>query len=158
MALCVGDIAPDFTLTADDDTVVSLSALRGSWVVLYFYPRDNTPGCTTEACDFRDRHEDLRGSADAQVFGVSADSLQSHARFSAKLALPFRLLSDPGHTMMEAWQVWGEKKNYGKTYMGIIRSTFIIDPAGTIAAAWVNLRVKNHVDAVLTRLGELQSA
>ena len=158
MALCVGDIAPDFTLTADDDTTVSLSALRGSWVVVYFYPRDNTPGCTTEACDFRDRYDDLRGSADAQVFGVSADSLKSHARFSAKLGLPFRLLSDPDHTMMEAWQVWGEKKNYGKTYMGIIRSTFIIDPAGTIAAAWTNLRVKNHVDAVLTRLGELQSA
>ena len=158
MALNVGDITPDFTLPADDDTSVHLAALQGQWVVLYFYPRDNTPGCTTEACDFRDRYADLGTNGEAQVFGVSADSLKSHVRFRAKLALPFRLLSDADHSMMEAWQVWAEKKNYGKTYMGIFRSTVIVDPTGVIAAAWTKVRVKNHVDTVVARLAELQAA
>lgn len=158
MALNVGDNAPNFTLPADDDTTVELAALRGKWVIVYFYPRDNTPGCTTEACGFRDHHDDIVGSHDATVLGVSADSLKSHARFRAKHDLPFLLLSDPEHGMMEAWGVWAEKKNYGRTYMGIVRSTFIIDPKGVVAAAWTKVRVKNHVDTVIARLAELQAA
>ena len=158
MALNVGDIAPDFTLPADDGAEVHLADLRGQWVIVYFYPRDNTPGCTTEACAFRDQYAAFRDAKDAVILGVSADSIKSHVRFRAKHELPFRLLSDGDHEMMTAWQVWGEKKNYGRTYMGIIRSTFIINPAGEIAASWHNLRVKGHVDKVLARLIELQAA
>ncbi len=158
MSLSVGDLAPAFSLPADDDSTVSLADHRGKWVVVYFYPRDNTPGCTTEACGFRDRHDELRGADQAEVFGVSGDSIKSHVRFRDKYELPFRLLSDADHSMMTAWGVWGEKKNYGRTYMGVIRSTFIVDPAGVIAAAWTKVRVKGHVDAVMTRLAELQAS
>jgi len=122
----VGDIAPDFTLVADDGTTVTLSALRGKKVVLYFYPKDDTPGCTVEACSFRDNWGALtkRGVV---VLGVSPQDAKSHARFKTKHHLPFTLLADPDHAVAEAYGVWGLKKMMGKQYMGILRTTFIID-------------------------------
>lgn len=155
-ALNVGDAAPPFELSADDDSTLSLAALAGDWAVVYFYPRDNTPGCTTESCAFRDNYAAFR-SLDAQILGVSADSLASHVRFKTKYDLPFKLLSDPDKTMLQAWGVWAEKKNYGRTYMGIVRSTYIVDPAGKIAAAWPKVRVKGHVEAVLAELTALRA-
>ena len=157
MSLQVGDIAPDFTLPAGDGTEVRLQDLKGQWVIVYFYPKDNTPGCTTEACDFRDNAAAFAAASDAQVFGVSGDSVASHQRFSAKYELPFKLLSDADHSMMTAWSAWGEKKNYGRTYMGVIRSTYIVDPTGHIAAAWPKVRVKGHVTTVLETLQQLQA-
>ncbi len=153
----VGDAAPDFTLPADNGADVKIAALRGSWVVVYFYPRDNTPGCTTEACDFRDSYTGF-GDARAIVLGVSGDSLASHGRFRDKYALPFRLLSDVDHAMMTAWGAWGEKTLYGKTSMGIIRSTYLVSPDGRIAAAWPKVKVKGHVSAVLDELARLRGA
>ena len=155
MALSVGDAAPDFDLPTDGGGRLSLGDLAGKWAIVYFYPRDNTSGCTKEACGFRDHYERLR-SANAEVVGVSADSVQSHDRFKAKHELPFPLVSDPDKEMLAAWGAWGEKKNYGRTYMGIIRSTYIVDPEGRIAAAWPRVRVKGHVDAVLDRLEQLR--
>ena len=125
-----------------------LADRRGKHVVVYFYPKDLTPGCTTQACDFRDRI-DAFSAAGAVVVGVSRDGVKSHARFSEKHALPFPLIADVEGTITEAWGVWQEKKNYGKTYMGIVRSTFLVAPDGTIAAAWDGVKVKGHVDAVL---------
>ncbi|HAN30854.1 MAG TPA: thioredoxin-dependent thiol peroxidase [Myxococcales bacterium] len=157
MSLEVGHVAPHFTLPAGDGSEVSLADLKGQWLVIYFYPRDNTPGCTTEACDFRDNTARLSAASNAKVFGVSGDSIASHQRFSTKYELPFLLLSDEDHTMMTAWGAWGEKKNYGRTYMGVIRSTYIVDPTGHIAAAWPKVRVKGHVTAVLETLENLQA-
>jgi thioredoxin-dependent peroxiredoxin len=134
MPLAPGDAAPDFTLTADDGETVSLGGLRGSRVVIYFYPKDDTPGCTKQACALRDdwgSFEDLG----AKVFGISPDSVESHQKFREKFSLPFQLLADTGHAVADAYEVWGEKKNYGKTYMGIHRSAFVIDEEGKIAQA-----------------------
>ncbi|MCK6505806.1 peroxiredoxin [Myxococcota bacterium] len=125
-----------------------LAAHRGTHVVVYFYPKDLTPGCTTESCDFRDRI-DAFTAAGAVVVGVSRDSVKSHARFAEKHALPFPLVSDEDGAITEAWGVWREKQNYGKTYMGIVRSTFVVAPDGTVAAAWDGVKVKGHADAVL---------
>ena len=122
--------------------------MRGKKVVLYFYPKDDTPGCTTEACRFRDALPDFSKSG-AEVIGVSKDSVARHDKFKAKHELPFALISDEDGTVCEAYGVWQEKKNYGKTYMGIVRSTFLIDEKGKVAAAWRNLRVKGHVEKVL---------
>ena len=146
-----GTVAPDFTLEADGGTTVSLSDYRGSNVVLYFYPKDNTPGCTTEACNFRDDYSDLL-AAGAIVLGVSPDSVKSHDRFKSKFELPFPLLSDPDHTVAEAYGAWGEKKMYGKTYMGIIRATYIIDAEGMIAKVFPKVKPKNHSQEVLAAL------
>lgn len=148
-----GQPAPTFDLPADDGSRVSLEALRGSWVVLYFYPKDNTPGCTTEACDFRDMHDDF-ASLDAVILGVSPDSEKSHVRFRDKHELPFRLLVDSEHEAMAAYGAWGEKKMYGRTFMGVIRSTFLIDPDGKLAAVWPKVRVKGHVAKVREALVE----
>jgi len=152
----VGDIGPDFHLPADDGSTLHLAALRGRWVIVYFYPRDNTPGCTTEACDFRDRHGDFAAS-DAVVLGISGDSLASHGRFRDKFQLPFQLLSDGDRAAMVAWGAWGEKTLYGKTSMGIIRSTFLVAPDGRIAAGWPKVKVKGHVDEVLATLADLRA-
>jgi peroxiredoxin Q/BCP len=149
-----GAAAPDFTLTADGGEEVSLSQYRGKPVVLYFYPKDDTSGCTTQACGIRDVFGEFleRG---AIVLGVSPDDAASHVRFKEKFQLPFTLLADPDHAVAEAYGAWGEKKNYGKTYFGIIRSTFVIGPDGTVAKAFPRVDPKTHADRVLAALDTL---
>jgi thioredoxin-dependent peroxiredoxin len=146
-----GTAAPDFTLPSDSGSDVSLSDYRGKKVVLYFYPKDNTPGCTTEACAFRDDHSELV-AAGAAVLGVSPDPVQSHGKFKLKFNLPFALLSDVEHQVAELYGSWGEKKNYGKTYMGILRSTFIIDEEGRISKVFPSVSPKAHSKEVLAAL------
>ncbi|MBT3536718.1 MAG: thioredoxin-dependent thiol peroxidase [Rhodospirillaceae bacterium] len=148
MTLDIGDKAPDFSLPTDGGGTASLKALMGRKLVLYFYPKDDTPGCTTEACGFRDALPDFSKTG-AEIIGVSKDSVARHDKFKAKYDLPFTLVADEDGTLCEAYGVWQEKKNYGKTYMGIVRSTFLIDEKGVIAAVWRNLRVKGHVEKVL---------
>ena len=149
--LKIGEKAPDFTAVTDTGAEISLSSLRGKKVVLYFYPRDDTPGCTTEACDFRDRAEAL-AAKDAVVLGVSTDTVASHEKFKAKHALPFTLLADPGKELVSAYGVYQEKKQYGRSYMGTVRPTFVIDPDGTITNVFERVRVNGHADAVLASL------
>ena len=149
--LAPGDLAPSFVLPSDDGHEVSLEALRGRFVILYFYPRDNTPGCTTQACDFRDALEQLAGN-NAAVVGVSGDSLKSHQKFRDKFALNFPLLADTTTEVMDAYGVWREKSMYGKTSIGTVRSTFLIGPDGVILEVWDNVRV--HIkkkDGTVTR-------
>jgi thioredoxin-dependent peroxiredoxin len=143
-----GISVPDFTLKADDGHQVRLSDFRGQKVVLYFYPKDDTPGCTKEACSFRDDYSDII-AAGAQVIGISPDTIQSHGKFKGKYGLPFALLSDPDHCVAEMFGAWGEKKNYGKTYMGIIRSTFVIDEQGKIIKVFPSVKPENHSKQVL---------
>ena len=143
-----GDKAPAFTGVTDGDDKISLKDLRGKKVVLYFYPKDMTPGCTTEAQGFRDAIGDFE-KTNAVVIGVSKDSVKRHDNFKAKHDLPFTLISDEDGKICEAYGVWQMKKNYGREYMGIVRSTFLIDEKGKIAEIWWNLRVKGHVDKVL---------
>ncbi len=151
----VGKRAPAFTLPAIPEGKIRLSQFKGEKnVVLYFYPRDNTPGCTTEACDFRDNLGQFE-SAETVVLGISGDSLKSHEKFATKFELPFPLLSDEDHAISEKYGVWVEKKNYGKTYMGIQRATFLINKEGKIAAVWPKVKVKGHVDEVREKLSEL---
>ena len=146
--------APDFNLQGIDENgnekEFSLKDFAGKNVVLYFYPKDNTPGCTQEACDFRDNLNRL--TSKAAVIGVSADSIASHKKFKEKQNLNFILLSDPDHKLLEEFEAWGEKKMYGKSYMGVIRSTFIIDKEGIIKKIWKNVKVKGHVDEILKEL------
>ena len=146
-----GTSAPDFTLEASGSEQVSLSDYRGSTVVLYFYPKDDTPGCTTEACNFRDDYSEII-AAGAVVLGVSPDSVKSHDKFKLKHELPFPLLSDPEHKVAELYGAWGEKKMYGRTYMGIIRSTYIIDDQGIIIKVFPKVRPKIHSEEVLAAL------
>ena len=146
-----GEKAPDFTATTDAGEQISLSSLRGKKVVLYFYPRDNTPGCTQEACDFRDREEAL-AAKDAVVLGVSTDSVKSHESFKAKHSLPFTLLADPDKALVSAYGVYREKKQYGRSYMGTVRTTFVIDEEGVIANVFNKVKVNGHADAVLEAL------
>jgi peroxiredoxin Q/BCP len=151
----VGQAAPDFALLDQDENELSLSELRGSWVVLYFYPRDDTPGCTTEACEFTEGIESFR-ELDAVVLGCSPDTPEKHRKFIAKYDLGVRLLSDPEHAAMEAYGAWGEKKMYGRTSMGVIRSTVIIDPKGRIAHHWKRVKAKGHAEKVREKLEELR--
>jgi peroxiredoxin Q/BCP len=146
-----GQIAPDFTLTASNGKPLSLSDLRGKWVVLYFYPKDETPGCTREACDFRDHVRQLE-SLGAVVIGISPDDLRSHDRFIMKHDLPFLLLSDTDHAVAEMYGVWREKNMYGRKIMGIQRSTFLIAPDGRIHRIWRKVKVEGHVDEILDEL------
>ena len=148
----VGDSSPDFSLPADDGSTFTLSEQTGRWVVVYFYPKDNTPGCTTEAKDFRDMAAELE-SKGAMVVGISPDSIKSHCNFRDKHELNFRLLSDKEHTAMEAYGAWGLKKLYGRTFMGVIRSTFLVAPDGKLAAMWPKVRVKGHAAVVLEAIG-----
>lgn len=146
-----GQKAPAFSLKDDSGKTVSLSDFKGKKVVLYFYPKDNTGGCTQQACDFRDGYARL-GKAKAAVLGVSADSVESHAKFKAKQGLNFQLLSDPEHKALDAYGVWQEKSLYGRKFMGIVRSTFIIDEAGKISKVYPKVRVAGHVDDILASL------
>ena len=149
-----GDDAPDFTVSADDGGQVRLSDFRGRPVVLYFYPKDDTPGCTKEACAFRDRTADLKARG-AVVLGVSPDDVASHGRFRDKYSLNFPLLSDLGHAVAERYGAWREKNLYGKTSMGIQRSTFLIDGDGKVRKVWKKVNVDGHDEAVLQALGGL---
>jgi len=142
--LIPGDIAPDFTLQDETGKSVGLSNLRGRKIILYFYPAASTPGCTKEACDFRDTLGSLQ-SAGYEVVGVSPDPVKALVKFTEEEQLTFPLLSDEDHTVAEAYGAWGEKKNYGRTYMGLIRSTFVIDADGKILLAQYNVRATGHV-------------
>lgn len=147
----VGDIAPDFTASTDSGEEITLSSLRGQKVILYFYPKDNTSGCTAEACDFRDNH-DVAIAKNAVVLGVSPDSVKSHQGFKAKHDLPFTLIADPNKEIVIAYGVYREKKQYGRAFMGVVRSTFVIDESGVITHAYDKVKVKGHVDAILAEL------
>jgi peroxiredoxin Q/BCP len=149
-----GQTAPDFTLPADDGGKVKLSELRGKPVVLYFYPKDDTPGCTKEACAFRDRTADLK-AAGALVLGVSPDDVASHGKFRDKYSLNFPLLADVDHQVAESYGAWREKNMYGKVSMGIQRSTFLIDADGKVRKAWKKVNVDGHDEQVLAALGSL---
>lgn len=147
-----GSAAPDFTLVDQDGTPVSLSALRGGGVILFFYPEAMTPGCTKEACDFRDTLAPLQ-AAGYTVLGISRDEPEKLRRFRERDGLTYDLLSDPDHAVHEAYGVWGEKMNYGKTFMGVIRSTFVIDAEGRIEHALYNVRATGHVARVRKLVG-----
>ncbi len=151
----IGDLVPDFCLPNQDEEEICLRDIRGRWIVLYFYPKDNTPGCTTEACEFTDALPDFEGLG-AIVLGVSPDSPKKHRNFIAKKELKITLLSDEEKELCQTFGVWQLKKNYGREYMGVVRSTFLIDPDGKIAAKWEKVRVKGHVDAVKEKLEELK--
>lgn len=153
--LTPGQLAPDFTLPADDGTHVTLSALRGRPVVVYFYPRDDTPGCTVEACDFRDRNEAFARELDAVVLGISADGAAAHQRFRKKYALNFTLLTDESKDVMRAYGAFGRKVLYGREYDGILRSTFLVDAQGVLARAWPKVSIKGHADEVMAAVRQL---
>lgn len=154
MELQINQEAPLFRLPNQDNAEISLLDFRGSYVVLYFYPKDKTPGCTIEACDFRDSMQALN-ALNAVVLGVSPDSVKLHQSFIEKESLNFTLLSDSEKNVLKSYDAWGTKKLYGKEYEGVIRSTFIIDPEGKIAFFWKNVKVKGHVEAVKEKLKEL---
>ena len=151
MTVGEGTAAPDFSLTSDTGDIVSLASLRGRPVVLYFYPRDDTPGCTTQACGIRDAWAELQ-QAGAAVLGVSPDDQASHREFRARYSLPFALLSDPDHATAEAYGVWVERSFDGNTFMGIERSTFVIDGHGVVAAVMRKVDPDSHADDVLAAL------
>ena len=146
-----GKQAPDFKLKSDSGDTVRLSDFRGRPVVVYFYPKDDTPGCTAQACGIRDNY-DAFGDRGAVVLGISPDDESSHVKFKQKYGLPFTLLADPDHEVAEQYGVWGERKHYGKTYMGIERSTFVIDPDGNVAHVMRRVKPDTHVEQVLQAL------
>ena len=150
-----GSKAPDFTATAHDGTKVTLAALKGRPVILYFYPKDDTPGCTVEACGFRDAHAQF-GRHKAVVLGVSPDSPRSHEKFRAKFKLPFTLIADERHELAEKYGAWREKSMYGKAFMGIARSTFVIDAAGRIAKVFTGVKPEGHDREVLAAVAALR--
>lgn len=156
MSIDVGSQAPDFT-AATNDGEISISDLKGQVVVLFFYPKDNTPGCTKEACGFRDVRGELEAKG-VKVFGVSKDSLKSHARFTEKFDLNFPLISDPDLEILQAYGAWAEKKMYGKTFLGVIRTTVLIDGEGVVRQIWRKVKVAGHVDAVLEAIEALSSS
>ena len=152
-----GDQAPTFELADQSGETVSLADLRGQWVVLYFYPRADTPGCTTQACGIRDRSAEYE-RAGARVLGVSPDETKAIAKFDDKYELGFTLLADSDHAVADAYGVWGEKSMYGKKYFGVQRATFLIDPEGKVAKVFPKVQPKQHDDQVLGALAELQAA
>jgi peroxiredoxin Q/BCP len=149
----IGRNAPEFQLSGDDNSLHSLKMYKGKTVVLYFYPKDDTSGCTTEACEFRDRWKAVQ-RAGVVVLGVSPDAVESHARFKAKYRLPFPLLADTDHAVAEAYGVWGEKSMYGRKYFGIRRTTFIINGAGKVARVFEKVKPKGHATEVLAAITE----
>ena len=151
--LQIGQKAPDFTLPASNGETVSLHDFLGKNVILYFYPKDMTPGCTTEACDFRDQHSKF-ADLNTVILGVSTDSLERHHKFIDKYGLPFLLLADEQHQTAESYGVWKMKKNFGKEYMGIERSTFVIDKEGNLVKEWRKVKVKGHVEEALALIEE----
>ncbi|MED2974454.1 thioredoxin-dependent thiol peroxidase [Fictibacillus sp. B-59209] len=153
MTVTTGEKAPDFTLPASNGENVKLSDFQGKNVVLYFYPKDMTPGCTTQACDFRDKHDEFK-DLDAVILGVSTDPMARHEKFIDKYGLPFLLLADEEHEAAELFGVWKLKKNFGKEYMGIERSTFILDKEGNVVKEYRKVKVKEHIDEVLTYIKE----
>ena len=146
--LAAGDIAPDFTLTATDGSPVTLSNLRGKRILLYFYPRDDTPGCTTEACGFRDNLDELAGRG-VEVFGISDDDIDSHRRFTAKYDLNFPLLADTDHGVIEAYGAWVQKEIRGRSIMGADRVSYLIGPSGEIEHVWPAVDPSSHVDQIV---------
>ncbi len=151
MTIKIGQQAPAFSLPSDTGGTISLEALRGRPVVLFFYPKDDTPGCTTEACEFRDSWEAVQ-RAGAVVLGVSPDGVDSHRRFREKFSLPYPLLADEDHAVAEAYGVWGEKSMYGKKYYGVLRTTFIIDAAGSVRRVFEKVKPAGHAAEVLEAL------
>jgi peroxiredoxin Q/BCP len=151
MTLEIGDKAPEFTLLSDNEEKISLKNLRGKKVVLYFYPKDNTPGCTREACDFRDEFAAFKKHG-VEVFGISKDSVKAHTKFKEKYELPFTLLVDDNADVCEAYGVVNKKSMFGKTFLGITRSTFLIDEKGVIQAIWRKVKVDGHVEQILNEL------
>lgn len=154
MALKISTKSPDFTGKLQDESVITLKDFSGKWLVLYFYPKDNTPGCTVEACDFSDNMERIT-STGAVVIGISPDSAKSHTNFIAKHNLDFSLIADTDKTIAIAYDVWGDKKLFGKAYKGILRTTYIINPDGIISEVFENVTVRGHVDQVIKRLNQL---
>lgn len=152
-----GTAAPDFALPDQEGRIHRLSDYRGKWVVLYFYPKDDTPGCTKEACGFRDRMGDLQ-ELGAVVLGVSADDVQSHKRFAEKYGLNFPLLADPEREVILAYGAWGKKNLYGKEYEGVLRQTFLIDPEGRIAQVWRKVSPEDHAEEVAEALRALRGS
>ena len=153
MEIKVGELAPDIVLEASNGETVKLSDYRGKNIVLYFYPKDMTPGCTTQACDFRDHHESF-ANLNAVILGVSTDPLSRHEKFIEKYGLPFTLLADVEHKAAEAYDVWKPKKMFGKEFLGIERSTFIIDKDGKLVKEWRKVKVKGHVEEALQYIKE----
>ena len=153
----VGDVAPDVALPDENGVVHRLADQRGRWTVLYFYPKDDTPGCTVEACEFRDNIGTI-SQHDAEVWGISPQGAASKRAFREKFDLPFTLLADEAHAVAEVYGSWVEKQNYGKTYWGTARTTFLVDPAGRIARAWPKVKPEGHAADVLATLDEAQSA
>ncbi len=153
--IAAGGKAPEFVLPDQDGARVTLAGLAGKWVVLYFYPKDDTPGCTTEACEFTDGIRAFAG-LDAVVLGCSPDSPESHRHFIAKHGLAVTLLSDADHAVMEAYGAWGDRSVYGRTGTGVIRSTVLIDPAGKVAFHWPDVKAAGHAEAVRAKLTQLR--
>jgi thioredoxin-dependent peroxiredoxin len=148
-----GKLAPDFSLVSDSGDTVTLSSLRGKPIVLYFYPKDDTPGCTAQACGIRDSY-DAFGERGAIVLGISPDDESSHVKFKQKYGLPFTLLADPDHEVADAYGVWGERSMYGKKYMGIERSTFVIDAEGNVSKVMRRVKPDTHAQQVLDALAQ----
>ena len=150
----IGEFAPDFAAIDRHNNSISLQDFKNQWLALYFYPKDNTPGCTTQAIEFTEKLPQFQ-ALNTQVVGISPDSIASHGKFITKHNLEIILLSDPEHQIAETYGVWQLKKFMGKEYLGIVRSTFLLDPSGKITQIWSNVRVKNHVDAVLDAVKQL---
>ncbi len=155
MNLCIEQIAPDFKAITDDNTEITLSQFKDKWIVLYFYPKDNTSGCTIEACAFRDNYERL-SQLNAEIIGISPDSPKSHANFKTKFDLNFKLVSDETKEICQKYEVWVEKSMYGRKYMGVERTTFIIAPDGIIKYIFNKVKVDKHIDQVIEKVSELQ--
>lgn len=152
MPIAAGTKAPDFTLPTDSGEELTLSSLKGQWVVLYAYPKDDTSGCTTQACEFRDLFPKFK-KGKAVILGISPDPVKSHVKFKAKYDLPFTLLADTEKTVLQAYDVWKEKSMYGRKYMGVERTTFVIDPKGKIAHVFEKVKPAGHAEEVMAVIG-----